>query len=175
MPGPLFAANDRVELHTMEEEDHDDIGSDMNHPDIRVPGGGPTGPADGESVTEFVDWLRNEGNTAFVVCAEGGYVGLVTLRQEEPQGNVGTYGIWITPESQGRGYATAASELLFDWAFDQHGLHKVVATVFDFNEASMALMDSLGFTEEGVHREERFADGAFHDEHYFGLLAHEWR
>ena len=175
MPGPLFAADDRVELRPVAEEDHDDIARDMNHPDVRIPGGGPTGPTDAESVADFVEWLRGDGNTAFVVCAEGGYVGLVTLREEGFQGTTATYGVWITPESQGRGYATAASGLLFDWAFDQRGLHKIAANVFAFNDASMALMETLGFTEEGVHREERFANGEFHDKHRFGLLVHEWR
>jgi RimJ/RimL family protein N-acetyltransferase len=175
MPGPLFASDGYVELRPVAEEDHDAIARDMNHPDVRVPGGGPTGPTDDDAVEEFVEWLGNEDNTAFVVCAEGGYVGLVTLREDEFQGRVATYGVWITPEAQGRGYATAASHLLFEWAFDQHGYHKICAEVFSFNEASIALMESLGFTEEGVHREERFANGEFVDVHRFGLLAREWR
>jgi RimJ/RimL family protein N-acetyltransferase len=175
MPGPLFASDGRVELRPVAAEDHDDIARDMNHPDVRIPGGGPTGPTEADAVDEFVEWLGNDDNTAFVVCAEGGYVGLVTLREEGFQGNVGTYGVWITPEAQGRGYARAASDLLFEWAFDQHGLHKVCANVFSFNEASMALVDSLGFTAEGVGREERFANGAFVDVHRYGLLAREWR
>ncbi len=54
-------------------------------------------------------------------------------------------------------------------------MHKIAANVFAFNEPSQALVESLGFTHEGTNREERFADGEYHDVYRYGVLAREWR
>lgn len=61
------------------------------------------------------------------------------------------------------------------YAFDQLRLHKVTARVFAFNEASQRLLETVGFTEEGVQREQVFIDGEYQDTHWYGLLAREWR
>ncbi len=173
MPGPPFIEGRSVSLHPVGEEDHGAIQRDMNDPEIRVSGGGPTGPTTGEDVESFLDGF-DEGDTVLVAVRDGEYAGLLTLRTDV-QHEVGTLGVWVTPRAQGAGVAREACSLLFDWAFDHDGLHKVAARVFAFNDASRALVDSLGFAEEGVHREERYAGGEYHDAHYFGLLAGEWR
>ncbi|WP_254535474.1 GNAT family N-acetyltransferase [Halomarina litorea] len=174
MPGPAFAEGTRVSLHPVADEDHDAIQRDMNDPAVRIPGGGPAGPFTGEDVASFLDGFGEGGDVALVAVREGEYAGLLTLRTDS-QTEVGTLGVWVTPRAQGAGVAREACSLLFDWAFDHLGVHKVAARVFAFNDASRALVDSLGLSEEGVHREERYADGAYHDAHYFGLLAGEWR
>jgi len=174
MPGPVFIAGDHVTLHPVEDEDFDDIQRDMNDVRIRFPGGGPNGPEDSERVESFIEGFRDGDDVALLVRRGSEYAGLVTV-EVNSQRRVGSLGLWITPQAQGSGVGREACELLFDWLFDQYGLHKVTARVFAFNDASLALVTSLGFTEEGVHRDERYANGEFHDAHYFGLLADEWR
>ena len=61
------------------------------------------------------------------------------------------------------------------YAFDQRRLNKVIANAFDFNAGSRRVLEKVGFTEEGLHREEAFVDGAFVDIYRYGLLAREWR
>ena len=46
--------------------------------------------------------------------------------------------------------------------------------MFEFNDASRRLLESMGFTEEGVHRDTEFVDGEFQDTHWYGLLEDEW-
>lgn len=60
------------------------------------------------------------------------------------------------------------------YAFDELHLHKVTASAYASNEASRALFESVGFTHEGVGREDAFLGGRYHDTHYYGLLVDEW-
>ena len=61
------------------------------------------------------------------------------------------------------------------YAFDHLQLQKVTARAFEFNERSQRLLKKVGFTEEGVQREQVFIDGEYQDTHWYGLLAREWR
>ena len=82
---------------------------------------------------------------------------------------------WITPEHRGNGYATAATELLLDYVFRECGFHKIAAYVHEENDASAALLESLGFQREGVLRQEVFIDGEWIDQYRYGMLAGQWR
>ena len=67
-------------------------------------------------------------------------------------------GYWIAPEHQGEGYGTEAAGLLVDFGFRQRGFHRIEARVFEFNDASQSLLESLGFTLEGTHREGHYVE-----------------
>ncbi|WP_089789836.1 GNAT family N-acetyltransferase [Natronobacterium haloterrestre] len=89
-------------------------------------------------------------------------------------GTAGTLSYWLFDEYRGRGYATEAVSLLVEHAFEELGLHRVEAEVFDGNDPSRRLLERVGFVGEGVSREARFTGGEFRDVHRFGLLAPEW-
>lgn len=61
------------------------------------------------------------------------------------------------------------------YAFDEMGLHKVIAGVLDGNEASMRVLEKLGFEQEGVLREHENSFGEYKDRYLFGLLRSEWQ
>lgn len=175
MPGAVFQRGETVTLRTLEDEDAPHLKRGRNDPAIRVFSGGPPVPFDEDGMEGYFEWLRSDDTYALAVCVDEEYVGMVTLRDVSRPNDHATAGVQILPEYQGNGYATEACELLFDYAFDQFGLHKVSTNAFAFNEPSIGLLESLGFTREGVRREERFANGEYHDVHHYGLLAREWR
>ena len=75
----------------------------------------------------------------------------------------------------GKGYGYEAAQLALAFAFDELNLHRVQATVFCYNERSIALFEKLGFRREGVYREFLQRDGERHDMLLYGLLEREWR
>ena len=85
------------------------------------------------------------------------------------------YGITVFHEFRGRGFASEAIRLLLRYCFDELRLQKANATVYAFNEPSIALHRSLGFTEEGRIRSNYFTNGEYHDELWFGITAAEFR
>jgi RimJ/RimL family protein N-acetyltransferase len=61
-----------------------------------------------------------------------------------------------------------------DRAFYTSSVHGVGAGAFALNDASRAVLESLGFTEEYRHREAEYVDGEHRDFVNYGLLRREW-
>lgn len=80
------------------------------------------------------------------------------------------------PAHGGRGLATEAAAALLPIAFDELGVHRVVAECFLANEPSWRLMERLGMRREShavqdsLHAELGWLDGLT-----YALLASEWR
>jgi len=184
MPGPAFASGDSVSLHPIEGEDHEFLKYGHNHPDVRRPLGSITIRSRGDIAEEVED-----DEYRFLVCVDersestgeasgaGGDpepVGVVALPWVFEDTKSGFLMYWIAPEHQGNGYVTEAIELLLDYLFRECGFHKVAAYVYESNDASAAVLESLGFVREGTLRDEIFSDGEWVDEYRYGLLAEEW-
>lgn len=73
-----------------------------------------------------------------------------------------------------RGIMFEAVSAILTYGFTELELHRIEATIDIANEASKGLLLKLGFTYEGNLRERYFFRDRFEDEHYFGLLRHQW-
>lgn len=69
--------------------------------------------------------------------------------------------------------APEAAQLLIAYGFGELALHRIWVEVYAFDDAKHRLVEQLGFTQEGTHRESHYADGEWHDVLSFGLLKHE--
>lgn len=69
----------------------------------------------------------------------------------------------ISPTGRGRGYGTAATRVWLRYGFEELDLHKIYLTTLDTNVRNVRLNERLGFTLEGIFRDELFIDGAYHD------------
>lgn len=179
MPGAIVDRGDRVTLRTLEREDLDVLQRGAADPRIRY----LSGNSKVRNREDLEEVFADEHTTAFLVCLddpgtpgpvdpdEVRRVGLVNVRE---WGRNPRLGIWIAPEVQGEGYGTEAGSLLVQYVFDAYDTHKVTAKAFDYNEASRALLESLGFQREGRLREDAFIEGARRDGLMYGLLREEW-
>jgi RimJ/RimL family protein N-acetyltransferase len=176
MPGPEFLAGDTVSLRTVEEEDVEFLHELVN--DRRMwQGFGAPNPRSREDVRERIG--HDEVPVDLLICRSDGSdadpVGRVRLLDlDEHWGNV-ELTCSVVPSAQGEGLATDACRRTIDYAFDQFGVNRVFARVFDTNEASTRLVESLGFTHEGALREQVYHCGEYVDMHRYGLLEREWR
>lgn len=85
-------------------------------------------------------------------------------------------GYEVAPELAGRGLMSEALTAALSWGFGEGmQLHRVEAQVHEDNAASVALLQRLGFAQEGRQREVAFWGGRHHDLLQYGLLAREWR
>ncbi len=83
-------------------------------------------------------------------------------------------GFTLATPYQGKGFATEAVSAVLDRLFRLQGLHRVMGECDARNTASAALMERLGFTREGLLRQQTFIKGEWTDDLLFGLLAPEW-
>jgi RimJ/RimL family protein N-acetyltransferase len=74
----------------------------------------------------------------------------------------------------GRRLASAAVPLVVDFAFAELGFHRLEADVDPRNEASLRLLERLGFRREGHLRERHKVGDERQDSVMLGLLAPEW-
>ncbi len=82
-------------------------------------------------------------------------------------------GYWVSQADGGRGVATAALALGLDHGFGPVGLHRIEATVRPENLASRAVLQHVGFREEGLLERYLDVDGRFRDHLLVGLTAEE--
>ncbi|PRX98818.1 GNAT family N-acetyltransferase [Allonocardiopsis opalescens] len=112
-------------------------------------------------------------------------VGIEALKSRELVGSVSThavdprkgsfyYGVSVAAQHRRKGYASEAVRLLLAFMFGERRYHKCEASVFAFNEPSIALHLSMGFVQEGRLREHEFFAGRRHDVLLFGITAPEF-
>lgn len=173
MPGATFLAGDRVDLRTVEEEDLEFLRDHSNDPTIRHPMTFDT-PTNLEQQRDRFEDMYDDDDVALLACVDGDPVGYVMLFHVDDTAGHAEIAYWTSPDAQGEGYTTEAVALLVDYAFDERRLHRLRARSLATNEASRGLLEKLGFTEEGVQRDEKFVGGEYVDTHFYGLLESEW-
>lgn len=98
--------------------------------------------------------------------------GFVNLHEIAP-GGIADWGFYLAPDApQGTGRKLGQSALAY--AFADIGLHKVCGQALASNARSIRFHQRLGFSQEGVQRQQHFDGQSYHDIVCFGLLAAEW-
>jgi len=121
--------------------------------------------------------LDKEGDSITLgaeLAESGKVIGDVMVRWLSAEHSCGEIGYVISPAFSGRGYAAEAAHAGLHVAFDDLGLHRVIARVDARNTASARLASRLGMRQEAHLRENEWFKGEWTDEIDFGTLAQEW-
>ncbi|MFS1516154.1 GNAT family N-acetyltransferase [Bacillus sp. SCS-151] len=82
------------------------------------------------------------------------------------------YDLWL--DYWGQGYMKEALTTTIDSAFNNMNLIRINAFVAIENDQSKYLLKSLGFQNEGIHREKHLYRGKYYDHYSYSLLKREW-
>ena len=102
-------------------------------------------------------------------------IGEFMLRVSSERHRQGEIGWSLHPDAQGHGYATEAAQELLRIAFQDLGLHRIVADADPRNTGSLRIMERLGMRHEALYREAFFLKGEWVDETHYAILEDEWR
>lgn len=105
----------------------------------------------------------------------GRHLGNVSIWHVSRLGKVGEIGYWVRTDATSRGIASESTDAMLDLGFSTLHLHKVTLRIAVGNDASMRVAEKLGFTREGILREELRINGTWVDHVLFSMLAHEYR
>ena len=126
-----------------------------------------------DDAVTFLDKVR-QGKMGIVYgmfLNSGELVGVISLT---PGRDVNRYsaevGYFVGEQYWNRGYATEALMLVGNFAQFRHGLKRLYATVFDYNLASMRVLEKAGFKKEGIMKSSAVKDDKILDEHLYGLV-----
>ena len=113
--------------------------------------------------SDALDWVQlasGEGlNLVFAIDIDGFAVGAVGLRPGEDVNRLSAeIGYWLGEEFWGRGIATEVLAAVTEYAFQSLGMARVYAEVFEWNAASMRVLEKCGFEREGVLRKAAMKD-----------------
>ena len=86
-------------------------------------------------------------------------------------------GYVLRRESWGNGYATEAARVMLRIGFELLEAHRVFATVDTENVSSIRVLEKLGMTREGMHRQSFWSPlhGSWRDVYLYAILEGEWR
>jgi [ribosomal protein S5]-alanine N-acetyltransferase len=106
--------------------------------------------------------------------ADDRLAGTVTVYGWNPAHRRAELGYMLDRHEWGQGLAREAVHAVLAFAFGPMQIHRMEADVDPENEASMRLLERLGFSREGYLRERWFTYGAWRDSVVFGLLARDF-
>lgn len=120
-------------------------------------------------------WLQGRTVRLGIFERETGVlVGNIELDGVDARRSQAELGYWVRSDRTRRGYAAEAARAMMRYAFEGLQLHKVRADVAVGNDASVRVLEKLGFVREGMLREDRPVGGQFLDHWRYGLLAREF-
>ena len=79
-------------------------------------------------------------------------------------------GYWLLPSAQRKGYAAEVVKAICRYAFTQLEVHRIEAIVEGGNDNSIKLLEILGFSCEGTHRQCEIKNGYYIDLIYYALF-----
>lgn len=85
-----------------------------------------------------------------------------------------TIGYDLNPAYWGRGIMREALNEIIRFGFEELRLNRIQCTILPENARSTRVVTGLGFTREGVLRENAIFEGRFQDDVVFSLLRREW-
>lgn len=181
MSGPVFLEADSVTLHPVDRSDLPFVREAMNDPRVWRAALDAT-PTNDELAEEFFETtLTSETDVHCLVRAGDRRVGKVSLTASRygptatDRSRDAEVAYWIAPGDQGQGHAGEAVARLVRYAFEDRNLRRLTARAGAFNDASVGLLESLGFEREGRLREAAWYRGDHHDMLVYGLLREDWR
>ena len=125
-----------------------------------------------EDADEFILLASSpDGPTIRAITLDGTLAGVIGLHpgQDVYEGTA-ELGYWIGEAYWGLGLASAAVKKMISIGFQELKLRRIYASVYDYNTASMRVLEKNGFENEGIAKAAVLKNGKVFDEVKYGLL-----
>lgn len=125
-----------------------------------------------EHLAWYAHASQNPSRALLIFERDGNDCGFVDINRTRCP-DIADWGFFLAPDAP-RGSGRGLGAQAIKYAFEELSLHKVCGQSLVFNSRSICFHKRLGFTQEGVLREQHFDGEKFHDVVCFGLLRNEW-
>jgi len=113
-----------------------------------------------------ITWALRSKTSPFLI----GTIGYWRIDKENFRAEIG---YMLHPGFQGRGIMQEAMEKVLSYGFKELNFHSIEAQVNIANAASIKLLESKGFIQEGYFRENYYYEGRFLDTAIYSLLTRD--
>jgi ribosomal-protein-alanine N-acetyltransferase len=123
--------------------------------------------------------VRTQRELPFVIEHGNGddrtFAGTISFHSLSVKNSVGELGYWMTASMRGKGIATTAARMLTDFGFASIGFKRIEALVDIENIASAKLLESAGYSPEGLLKNKVTRDdGRQVDMYLFAAVPESW-
>ena len=144
-----------------------------NNPNIAVNTSLPS-PMTLDAAQQWIKTRLEQSSRLFCAIEVDGVIGAISLIfQPEPKRHSAEIGLWLAEEYWNKGIATEAVRALTEYGFTEQGLTRIFAHVFEWNLASMRVLEKCGYKREGWLRQSTIKDGKAVDEALYAKLRDE--
>lgn len=116
---------------------------------------------------DFYDW-------ALTLAENGKMIGTVGFTKIDAQNRSAEIGYVLNPEYHRKGFGFEAAKKIVEFGFSELELHRIEARFMQGNDASFALMQKLGMTFEGYHKDYMFVKGNYRTVGICAILEDEY-
>jgi [ribosomal protein S5]-alanine N-acetyltransferase len=160
-------------LRPLEMSDKFELAITANNPNIaknlRDAFPNPYTLADAEFFIENI--ANNSANHIFGIFYEGKYCGNIGIHPgSDVYCKTAELGYFLGEKYWGKGITTRAVKLIADFTFNQLDIVRIYAGIFEYNPASMKVLEKNGFKLEGILRKSVFKNNQYYDEYRYGLV-----
>lgn len=120
------------------------------------------------------EWAADGEVLEWYLCAGTELCGSIRVKDIDHADRKAKIGYFLGKEFEGRGIMTASVRMVLDHCFNVLQLNRIELHSAATNDASQAVARRLGFTREGVLRQDEWLNGAFVDVVVYGLLRGEF-
>lgn len=121
----------------------------------------------------FAAASKDQARHLLIMERTGVALGFIHFTQHAP-GGIADWGFYTAPETP-KGTGRILGRLAMEYAFVQMQLHKLCGQALGYNQRSISFHLRIGFTQEGILRDQHFDGRDYHDIYCFGLLAEQWK
>jgi RimJ/RimL family protein N-acetyltransferase len=138
-------------------------------------------PSEVAGFERFIEWAHTERSAGRYLCfavVPGGYdvaIGIFQVRALDPSFSAGEWGAAFGSPFWGTGIFQASARMLFDFVFEELGLHRLEARAAVRNGRANGAARKVGAVPEGVARQGLHCRGRYHDQLMWSILAEDWR
>lgn len=174
-----FPLSERCHLRFLEESDADELFALIDANRAYLARWMPW--ADRETRDDGLEFIRrtrrqfaaNDGFQTAIVCG-GDIIGVVGFHGVQWEMGSTSIGYWLAESAQGQGTMTSAVSALVTHAFRAWNLNRVEIQAAVENSRSRAVIERVGFREEGTRRAAEKIGDRYLDVVVYSMLAAEW-
>lgn len=129
-------------------------------------------PYTSDDAARFLAWaLAERPETNFAIAVGDEAVGAIGYQIQPDVHRISAeIGFWLGEAYWGRGIMTEALRAVTEQAFHTHNLRRLFAGVFEWNPASMRVLEKAGYTREAVLRQSAIKDGRIIDQALYAIV-----
>ncbi len=125
-----------------------------------------------DDAVSFINTIKNEKpQVTFAMEYEGKFCGMIGLiPQKDVYRKTAEIGYWLGEPFWNKGIVTKAVELVTDYGFNELNFIRIHTGIFEYNIASMKVLEKNGYVKDGVFKKSIIKNGKIWDEHRYSKI-----